>query len=56
MKDTRVIPALFEDCAIPELLKDPIRVDFRDHNPDEFEIKMRQVIQAVFGLTRRPFR
>lgn len=51
----RVIPVLFEHCSIPELLKDPIRVDFRDHDSDQFEARMRDVIQAVFGLTRRPF-
>jgi hypothetical protein len=51
----RVIPILFEECTIPELLKDPIRVDFRDHNADQFEERMRDVIQGVFGLTRRPF-
>ena len=51
----RVIPILFEDCTIPELLKDPIRVDFRDHNADQFEERMRDVIHGVFGLTRRPF-
>jgi TIR domain len=51
----RVIPILFEECAIPELLKDPIRVDFRDHNPDQFEVRMRDVIQGIFGLTRKPF-
>ena len=51
----RVIPILFENCEIPELLKDPIRVDFRDHDPDQFETRMRDVIQGLFGLTRRPF-
>ena len=51
----RVIPVLFEDCTVPELLKDSIRVDFSEHNADHFETRMRDVIGGIFGLTRRPF-
>jgi hypothetical protein len=52
----RIIPALFEDCEVPELLKDAVRVDFRAHDADQFESQVREIIQALFGLTRRPYR
>jgi hypothetical protein len=51
----RVIPALYEDCEIPDLLKDARWVDFRGHDENQFEVQIREVIQAVLGLTRRPY-
>jgi hypothetical protein len=51
----RVIPAKFEECDVPQLLNDAKYVDFRGHDEDNFEIQMREVIQAIFGLTRRPY-
>ena len=51
----RVIPALFEECAIPELLKPLLRLDFRAHINEQFEAEMQKAIRALFGLTRRPF-
>jgi hypothetical protein len=51
----RVIPVLFEDSPIPQLIKEAVRVDFRDHNSDLFEERVREIIGAILGLTGRPF-
>lgn len=52
----RIIPVLYEDMDIPELLKDLRYVDCRKHNPEAFEIQFRAVIEALNELELNPYR
>jgi hypothetical protein len=52
----RVIPVLYEQYSVPELLKPLRHVDFTKHDPDTFEAKFAEVIDAVYGLELNPFR
>lgn len=51
-----IIPVLLEDCPKPELIRHLIHVDFRGHDPQQFESKMGEVIDAINRLDRNPFR
>lgn len=51
-----IIPILLEDCPKPELIRHLIHVDFRGHDPQQFESKMGEVIDAINRLDRNPFR
>ena len=52
----KVIPVLYEKCDIPELLKPLRHVDFSDHDPQTFESKFGELIDAIYGLELNPFR
>jgi len=52
----KVIPILYEKCNVPELLKPLRHVDFSDHDPQTFENKFAELIDAIYGLELNPFR
>lgn len=52
----KVIPVLYEECHVPELLKALRYVDFSDHDPQTFESKFGELIDAIYGLELNPFR
>lgn len=51
-----VIPVLAHDCPKPHLLRHLVHVDLREQNPEAFEEKMGEVIDAINRLDRNPFR
>jgi TIR domain len=55
-EDYRVIPVLYEKCDVPELLKPLRHVDFSSHDPQTFESKFGELIDAIYGLELNPFR
>ena len=52
----RIVPVLFEDCKVPELLRPTVYVDCREHNEEAFQAQMRQLVEGVYRLTRSPYR
>ena len=55
-EEYKVIPVLYEKCDIPELLKPLRHVDFSGHDPQTFESKFAELIDAIYGLELNPFR
>jgi len=51
-----LIPILADDCAKPELLRHLVHVDLREQDPEAFESKMAELIDAINRLDRNPFR
>jgi hypothetical protein len=51
-RERPLIPLLLEDCAIKPTLRSLIHIDFR--NPDDFDLRFRQLIEAL-DLPRREF-
>ena len=52
----KVIPILYEDCETPELFKPLRHVDFSNHDPQTFESKFAELIDAIYSLELNPFR
>ncbi len=50
--DRPLIPLLIEDCDVPPTFLNLVQLDFR--NPDDFELRLRQLIEAL-DLPRREF-
>jgi len=54
--DFKVIPVLLENCEKPELIRHLRHVDFTAQDPETFESKVGELIDAIYGLTLNPFR
>ena len=54
--DFKIIPILLENCERPELIRHLRYVDFAAHDPETFESKVGELIDAIYGLTLNPFR
>jgi hypothetical protein len=52
----RIIPVLLEDCDIPPLIGHLSRVDMRGGNPQTFEAKIGEIVDAINMLEKNPFR
>lgn len=55
-EEYRIVPILYEDCAIPQLLKPTVYVDCKDHSEEAFERQMRELVEGIYRLTRNPYR
>jgi TIR domain len=54
---TRLIPVLYDDARLPELLRSLRRVDCRDHTgPEKFERQFREIIDVLNGIELNPYR
>lgn len=54
--DFRIVPVLLEECERPELIRHLRYVDFTAQDPETFESKVGELIDAIYGLTLNPFR
>ncbi len=54
--DFRIVPVLLEECERPELIRHLRYVDFTAQDPETFESKVGEMIDAIYGLTLNPFR
>ena len=51
-----IIPVLLEQCEKPQLIRHLVHVDFTCEDPETFESKCAEVINAINRLDRNPFR
>lgn len=51
-----VVPVVLEKCPLPELLKPIQHVDCSDRDPQQFEAKMVEVINAIYRVELNPYR
>jgi TIR domain len=52
----RIVPVLLEQCDRPELIKQLVYVDMTAQDPQDFESKVADVVDGIFGLEANPFR
>ena len=52
----KIVPVLLENCERPELIRHLRYVDFTGQDPEKFESKVGELIDAIYGLTLNPFR